>query len=199
MAPGRLPDMDIHLHEPALRQRLLDLATLGVRHAADARAEPAIAPGGEPPALLHPGASFVTLKRAGRLRGCVGSLEPTRPLAQDVAANGYAAARRDPRFPALDIQELDGLELSVSTLGPQQGLVVESRLDLLVTLRPGVDGLVVRSGTLRATFLPAVWEQLPDPESFVAALWRKAGLPPNAWPRELQLSRYHVEHFATRL
>jgi uncharacterized protein len=199
MAPGRSPDMDLRLHEPALRERLLTLATLGVRHAAEARAEPALDLVSEAPALLHPGASFVTLKREGRLRGCIGSLEPTRPLAQDVAANGYAAARRDPRFPALEIRELDGLELSVSTLGPQQGLVVASRSELLVTLRPGVDGLVVRSGAHRATFLPAVWEQLPDPESFIAALWRKAGLPPSAWPRELQLSRYHVEHFETRL
>ncbi len=199
MAPGRLPDMDIDLHEPALRERLLNLATLGVRHAAEARAEPTLDLVSETPALLHPGASFVTLKREGRLRGCIGSLEPTRPLAQDVAANGYAAARRDPRFAALEIRELDGLELSVSTLGPQQGLVVADRSELLVTLRPGVDGLVVRSGTHRATFLPAVWEQLPDPESFIAALWRKAGLPIDAWPRELQLTRYHVEHFETRL
>jgi AmmeMemoRadiSam system protein A len=191
--------MELRLHDPTLRQRLLTLAALGVRHAAEARTEPAIDPAGEPPALLHPGASFVTLKRDGRLRGCIGSLEPTRPLAQDVAANAYAAARRDPRFPVLEVHELDGLEVSVATLGRQQGLVVESRSDLIVTLRPGIDGLVVRSGSHRATFLPAVWEQLPDPESFIAALWRKAGLPPDDWPRELQLSRYQVEHFATRL
>jgi AmmeMemoRadiSam system protein A len=191
--------MDIRLQDPTLRQRLLTLAALGVRHAAEARTEPTIDPAGEPPALLQPGASFVTLKRDGRLRGCIGSLEPTRPLAQDVAANAYAAARRDPRFQVLEVHELDGLEVSVSTLGRQQGLVVESRSDLIVTLRPGIDGLVVHSGSHRATFLPAVWEQLPDPESFIAALWRKAGLPPDDWPRELQLSRYQVEHFATRL
>jgi AmmeMemoRadiSam system protein A len=199
MAPGRSPEMELRLHDPILQERLLTLAALGVRHAAEARTEPAIDPAGESPALLQPGASFVTLKRDGRLRGCIGSLEPTRPLAQDVAANAYAAARRDPRFPVLEVHELDSLEVSVATLGRQQGLVVESRSDLIVTLRPGIDGLVVRSGAHRATFLPAVWEQLPDPESFVAALWRKAGLPPNAWPRELQLSRYHVEHFETRL
>lgn len=199
MAPGYSPDMELRLYEPALQQRLLTLAALGVRHAAEARAEPNVDLEGESPALLHPGACFVTLKSEGRLRGCIGSLEPTRPLARDVAVNGYAAARRDPRFPALEIRELDGLELSVSTLGPQQGLVVGSRSELLVALRPGTDGLVVRSGPHRATFLPAVWEQLPDPDSFVAALWRKAGLAIDAWPRELHLSRYHVEYFATRL
>ncbi|TVP81140.1 MAG: AmmeMemoRadiSam system protein A [Thioalkalivibrio sp.] len=182
-----------------MRDRLLEIAAQGVRHAAELLPAPVIDPRREIGLLLRPGASFVTLKRAGTLRGCIGSLKPTRPLAEDVAENAYAAARRDPRFPRLEVWELAGLQLSVATLGPHETLLIDTRDALLAALRPGIDGLVVRSGALRATFLPAVWEQLPEPADFVDALWHKARLTPGTWPEQLQLSRYHVETVHTRL
>jgi AmmeMemoRadiSam system protein A len=199
MVPGHCTEAEAAFVAQADDGRLLEIATLGVRHAAEARAAPVLDLGLEPRSLLRPGASFVTLKREGRLRGCIGSLEPSRPLAEDVAQNAYAAARRDPRFPALEVWELPGLDLSVATLGPHEPLTVVTRDDLLTALRPGVDGLVVRSGSLRATFLPAVWEQLPSPDAFIDALWQKARMVPGAWPANLELSRYHVTTVRTRL
>lgn len=180
-------------------RRLLEIAALGVRHAAETLPAPALDLKRELPVLLQPGASFVTLKRDGQLRGCIGTLEPSRPLASDVAENAYAAACRDPRFPAVQLRELAGLQLSVATLGPHEALRASSRDALLAALRPGIDGLVVRSGSRRATFLPAVWEQLPEPADFVDALWQKARLLPGSWPEHLELSRYRVETIHTRL
>lgn len=199
MVPGPSIDRRPGALGAAEGKRLLDIAVLGVRHAAEARPAPALDLTCEPPALLSPGASFVTLKHAGRLRGCIGSLEPLRPLVEDVMANAYAAARHDPRFPELQVWELSGLQLSVSTLGPHEPITAATREALLLALRPGVDGLVVRSGTRRATFLPAVWEQLPEPADFVDALWQKARLAPGSWPEQLELTRYHVETLETRL
>lgn len=180
-------------------QRLLEIAAQGVRHAAETRPAPLLDLSGEPTVLLRPGASFVTLKREGQLRGCIGTLEPSRPLVADVAENAYAAACRDPRFPALQIRELEGLHLSVATLGPHEPLRASTRDALLASLQPGIDGLVVRSGSRRATFLPAVWEQLPEAEDFLDALWRKARLAPGSWPEQLELSRYRVDTIQTRL
>ncbi|AHE98116.1 hypothetical protein THITH_07400 [Thioalkalivibrio paradoxus ARh 1] len=171
---------------------MLDIAVFGVRQAAAVQALPCVDPSREPPALRRPGATFVTLRRAGRLRGCIGTLEATRPLIEDVAYNAFAAARHDPRFPPLTTNEIAGLELSIAALGQQEPLAPTSRTALLETLRAGVDGLVVRSGLRRATFLPAVWEQLPEPGDFVDALWEKAGLPSATWPDDLRLSRYRV-------
>ncbi len=180
-------------------QRLLEIAALGVRHAAETRPAPLLDLPREPTALLRPGASFVTLKRSGQLRGCIGTLEPSRPLAADVAENAYAAACRDPRFPALQVFELEGLHLSVATLGPHEPILASTRDALLASLRPGIDGLVVRSGSRRATFLPAVWEQLPEAGDFIDALWQKARLAPGSWPELLELSRYRVDTIQTRL
>jgi uncharacterized protein len=199
MAPGQCTEAEAAFVAQADGGRLLEIATLGVRHAAEARAAPVLDLRREPGSLLRPGASFVTLKREGRLRGCIGSLEPSRPLAEDVAQNAYAAARRDPRFPSLQAWELPGLDLSVATLGPHEPMTVATRDELLTMLRPGMDGLVVRSGRLRATFLPAVWKQLPAPDDFIDALWQKAHLIQGAWPANLELSRYHVTTVRTRL
>ncbi len=199
MAPGHSTEHMAPTSAPGVADRLLEIAAQGVRHAAELLPVPVIDPLRESGLLRCPGASFVTLKRAGSLRGCIGSLEPIRTLAEDVTENAYAAARRDPRFPVLEARELAGLQLSVATLGTQEPLLATSRDALLAALRPGIDGLVVRSGTLRATFLPAVWEQLPEPADFIDALWRKARLTPGAWPLQLQLSRYRVETVETHL
>ena len=199
MAPG--PSGEALAVRPVMMEteRLLEIATLGVRRAAEFLPIPALDLATEPSVLLDPGASFVTLKRDGRLRGCIGTLEASRPLATDVMENAYAAACRDPRFPALNMRELEGLALSVATLGPHEILYASTRKALLAALRPGVDGLVVRSGTRRATFLPAVWEQLPDPADFIDALWQKARLIPGSWPAQLELRRYRVETIQARL
>lgn len=199
MAPGHSTEHVNPTSATGAADRLLEIAAQGVRHAAERLPVPVIDPRRETRLLRRPGACFVTLKRAGTLRGCIGTLEPIRPLAEDVAENAYAAARRDPRFPGLEVRELAGLQLSVATLGTHEVLLADTRDALLTALRPGIDGLVVRAGSLRATFLPAVWEQLPEPADFIDALWRKARLTPGAWPAQLQLSRYRVETVETRL
>jgi AmmeMemoRadiSam system protein A len=146
--------------------------------------------------LARPGASFVTLRTHGELRGCVGTLEPHRALAEDVIDNARAAALRDPRFPPLARRELDRLELHLSVLGPARELAAAGERELLAALRPGVDGLVIEEGERRATFLPAVWATLPDPREFLAQLRRKAGLPRDYWSPTLAFRRYEVEEFS---
>lgn len=136
-----------------------------------------------PEALQQPGAAFVTLYREGRLRGCIGSVAAWRPLAVDVADNAVRAALNDPRFPPLGAAELDGLALSVSVLTPPEPLAWRDEADLLARLRPRQDGLIIEDGPQRALFLPAVWEQLPDPATFLAHLKQKAGMTQAPLPR----------------
>lgn len=147
-----------------------------------------------PEALRRPGAVFVTLRRWGALRGCIGTLEETEPLVMAVADRARAAALSDPRFPPVDSGELAGLDVSVSVLTRAQRFPVASWQELHDAVRPGVDGLVVEAGYHRATFLPSVWEELPDPTAFLDALWRKAGLPARAWPHGIAISRYTAQH-----
>lgn len=147
--------------------------------------------------LRAPGASFVTLERAEQLRGCIGTLEATRPLAEDLVANAYAAALKDPRFPPVQEHELDGLDISVSLLSAPEPLPADDETALLKALRPGCDGLIIASALGRATFLPAVWEQLPDPVVFLQQLKRKAGWAPGGWPRDARAARYTVERIDT--
>ncbi len=142
--------------------------------------------------LQEPGATFVTLQLHGELRGCVGSLMAQRPLLEDVKANACAAAFRDPRFAPLSRREYLGIEVEVSLLSPLQELSFESQEQLLRLLRPGVDGVVLEYGWQRGTFLPQVWEQLPDPKTFLAHLKQKAGLPLDFWSAGIRISRYTV-------
>jgi AmmeMemoRadiSam system protein A len=144
------------------------------------------------PWLREAGACFVTLTRAGALRGCIGTLEAHRPLRDDVRANAVAAAVRDPRFAPLGLHELDHTEVEVSLLSPMQALPFDSEGEALARLRPGVDGLVFEFGGRRSTFLPQVWEQLPDAPTFMAQLKRKAGLPADFWHAGVRLQRYTV-------
>jgi AmmeMemoRadiSam system protein A len=143
-------------------------------------------------ALTQPGATFVTLKRAGELRGCMGSIRPVRPLGVDVRANAEAAAFGDPRFPPLAAFEFETVEVEVSLLTADEPIDVVDEHDLLVRLRPGLDGLILQFGQRRATFLPQVWDALPDPREFLAALKRKAGLPEGFWSPQMNVSRYGV-------
>ena len=149
-----------------------------------------------PKLLCEPGASFVTLyRRKGQerlLRGCVGSLEPRRPLLQDVACNAYCSAFEDSRFAPVTLSELATLELELSVLSPLVVLTFTDEQDLLRQIVPGQDGLVVECHGQRGTFLPSVWEQLPSIDEFWANLKRKAGLAANFWSPELCCWRYRV-------
>lgn len=147
-----------------------------------------------PPAWLQePGAVFVTLTRHGELRGCIGSLEAHRPLAMDLEANARAAAFDDPRFPPLTPEEWPTVRVEVSVLSKAEPMHVKDEADALAQLRPGTDGVILEYGWHRATFLPQVWEQLPDAREFLAHLKRKAGLAPDFWADGIRLSRYAVE------
>jgi len=145
--------------------------------------------------LDRPGASFVTLKKDGRLRGCIGTLEAYRPLAEDVRANAVHAALHDPRFPPLEARELPHVRIEVSLLTPPRPLPVDGEAELLRRLRPGIDGVILAYGARKATFLPQVWESLPDPRRFLAHLKMKAGLPPDFWHADLRVATYRVERF----
>jgi len=144
------------------------------------------------PALDRPGATFVTLMQDGELRGCIGSLEPRRALSVDVGANAIAAAFRDPRFSPLAAREFPSMSVEVSLLSPQEALAFTDEDDFVRQLRHGVDGIVLQHGLHRATFLPQVWETLPEPRQFVAALKRKAGLREDFWSSDVEVARYTV-------
>jgi len=145
------------------------------------------------PELHAPGASFVTLTERGALRGCIGSLSAYRPLIDDVRENACAAAFSDPRFPPVQAGEFDGVRVEVSLLTPATPLSFRDEADALAQLRPHIDGVILRLRHYRATFLPQVWEQLPDPKVFLAHLKQKAGLPADYWSPDLALERYQVE------
>ncbi len=145
------------------------------------------------PWLDEPGATFVTLTLEGRLRGCIGSLEAHRPLRDDVRANARAAAFHDPRFPALTREEWPEIAVEVSLLSPLVPLDAASEAEVAAKLRPFEDGVVLEYGFHRGTFLPQVWEQLPDPRDFLTHLKVKAGLPPDFWATGVKFLRYGVE------
>jgi len=157
-------------------------STFSLPHAADESA----------PWLAEHGACFVTLTQGGELRGCIGTLQAHRPLLADVKSNAVAAALHDPRFAPLSAAELDITSVEISLLSPTQTMDVTNEADALAQLRPGVDGIVFEYRHYRSTFLPQVWEQLPQPGQFLAHLKRKAGLPDKFWAEEVKLSRYSV-------
>jgi hypothetical protein len=142
--------------------------------------------------LDAPGATFVTLTHQGELRGCIGTLIAERPLHEDVTSNARAAAFRDPRFAPVTRREFTGLSVEVSLLSPLEPVAFENESQLLALLRPGIDGVLLEHGWQRGTFLPQVWEQLPEPKAFLAHLKRKAGLPADFWAHDIKVSRYSV-------
>jgi AmmeMemoRadiSam system protein A len=141
------------------------------------------------------GASFVTLTQHGQLRGCIGTLQARRCLLADVKSNAVSAALHDPRFLPLKASELAQTEIEVSVLSPMQALQFENEQHALAQLQPGVDGIALEYAHHRGTFLPQVWEQLPDGRDFLTQLKRKAGLPPGFWSEELKLYRYSVAKY----
>jgi hypothetical protein len=152
-----------------------------------------------PPRLREPGASFVTLTRRGELRGCVGALEPYLPLAEDVREHAVAAALQDFRFPPVTPRELPEIEIEISRLTPPEPLDYSLPEELPSRIRPGIDGVVLREGLRRATFLPQVWEKLPKPEDFLGQLCLKMGVDAGYWRyKKLQVSTYRVEEIHER-
>jgi AmmeMemoRadiSam system protein A len=158
-------------------------------------AEFGLAPAAEPahPVLTEEAATFVTLTQGGQLRGCIGSLEAWRPLAEDVRSNARAAAFRDPRFPPLSQEELAGTRVEVSLLAPAQPMAFTDQEDAVRQLRPGIDGVILEWHGRRGTFLPQVWESLPERRLFLTHLKQKAGLPSDFWAPDVKLSRYQVQ------
>ena len=150
---------------------------------------------GSVPELLEKRATFVTLTIRGALRGCIGMLEACRPLVEDVARNACAAAFGDPRFGPLSREEFEQMDLHISVLSPPEEMVFSSEADLLEQIRPGVDGLILQDAGRRGTFLPCVWEELPNQEIFWMHLKMKAGLPTNYWSDTLRVYRYTAEYF----
>ena len=148
------------------------------------------------PLLLADGATFVTLTVNGQLRGCIGALDSYQPLIEDVREHALAAARDDYRFHPVRPEELDEIEIEISRLTKPIPLEYEDASDLLTKLRPGVDGIVLKNGHRRATFLPQVWEKLPDPKVFLSELCMKMGEASNLWQRKkMEVLVYQVEEF----
>jgi AmmeMemoRadiSam system protein B/AmmeMemoRadiSam system protein A len=175
---------------------LISAAARSILHGIENGGPLRVDPGQFDAELGQAGAAFVTLKRDGRLRGCIGSPEAHRPLIVDVADNAYRAAFKDPRFPALTASEVPGLDLSISVLSPQAPMAFADEADFLARLRPRVDGLVIEDNRRRALFLPSVWEQLPEPRKFVEYLKIKAGLAPGHWSDSFKAWRFAAAEIA---
>lgn len=173
-------------------ETLLRLAADSIRHTLRTGDGLVVEPQRFAPDLAMPGACFVTLRRHDELRGCVGSSRAWRPLVLDVVGNAAASAFEEPRFPPLTQGELSGLSLSVSILTAPEPMAVSSESELLRTLRPGRDGLILREGDTMALFLPQVWEMLPSPAAFVTALKEKAGIALTHWSPAMEASRFEA-------
>jgi AmmeMemoRadiSam system protein A len=180
---------------PEARVTLLDLARRSIAHGLDQGRPLAMDAAAYASPLADRLAAFVTLNRAGQLRGCIGRLEAVQPLVCDVVDNAFAAAFQDPRFPPLTPAELAGLEVHISVLSPPVPMTFASQADLLAQIRPGIDGLILSDGHARGTFLPSVWESLPRPRDFLTHLKRKAGLPADHWSDRVRVARYTTESF----
>jgi uncharacterized protein len=180
----------------AEREQLLQIASRSLQHGLECAAplRPALAQ--VPQALRANRGAFVTLIRQGNLRGCIGTLEAEEPLAWAVADAAYSAAFRDPRFVPLQPGELDHISIEISVLSTMERVPVSSRRDLLAALRPERDGLLLQEHTHRATFLPQVWRQLPDPDDFLNHLLTKAGLPVGYWSPRLTFFCYQSLSFS---
>ena len=140
-------------------------------------------------------ATFVTLHKQDQLRGCIGTLEPHRPLAEDIAHNAFAAAFSDYRFSAVTTDEVDQLDVHISILATPEDIEFSSEEDLIEQLRPGIDGLILEENNHRGTFLPSVWDSVTDKRDFLNHLKQKSGLASNYWSNTIRIQRYTVEEF----
>lgn len=182
-------------YTPQEKHLLLRLARETLQRVTNGQEPPAVDLTALPPALAEQRACFVTLRRRGNgmLRGCTGTLVARCPLAEEVINMTIQTAFYDPRFPPVQPYEVPGLQIEISVLTPPQPLVFRDPDELLRRLRPGVDGVTLRLGHRRATFLPQVWENYPDPQEFLSLLSQKMGAAPDAWrdPR-IQVETYQA-------
>jgi AmmeMemoRadiSam system protein A len=179
------------------KKQLLTIAREAVNATALNQPLPKLDPHAYSYTLIENGASFVTLTIAGRLRGCIGTLEAYQPLYLDVQKRAVQAASQDPRFTPLTPAELKQVKIEVSRLSQPEPLEYNTPEELLTLLKPGVDGVILSEGHRRATFLPQVWDELPDARHFLAQLCRKMGCSPTLWEhKKLDVAIYHVEEFS---
>ena len=172
---------------------LLDLAEDAIVDGLSGRPLAAPDPTTLPPALQEPRGVFVTLRVAGQLNGCIGSIHGSDPLGQAVGRCARSAAFDDPRLPPLRHADRPSLTIEISLLSPLAPVPAGSRQELLDQLRPGTDGLLIAAGRRKGVFLPAVWDQLPEPEAFLDHLQLKAGIPIGTWPPGMQAWRFTAE------
>jgi len=186
--------------EPALsdaaRATLLDVVREAITGGLKKNQEPQISVSGFSDDLLARRATFVTLTKSDKLRGCIGSLVARQPMAVDVAHNAFRAAFKDPRFPPVSADDLAEMTAAISVLSPATEMVFDSEASLLAMLRPGVDGVILAEGDRRGTFLPDVWETLPNPVDFLNRLKGKAELPGDYWSDTIKAWRYTTETFS---
>lgn len=178
------------------KKLLLSIARQAVEFSAKKLSLPTLDLSDLPDSLCGLGASFVTLTRFGELRGCIGALEARQPIALDVQEHAAAAAVNDYRFLPVRPEEVNEINIEISLLTPSQALEYSSPQDLLNKLRPGVDGVILKHGFNRATFLPQVWEKIPDKEEFLSHLCMKMGTSPDLWKTDKpEVLIYQVEEF----
>jgi AmmeMemoRadiSam system protein A len=186
MIPERLTEEE--------RALLLKLAREALECGVNGQPLPALDYDSLPPRLREPGATFVTLTRGDELRGCIGTLEARTRLADDVREHAVAAALEDYRFSHVKPYELREIEIEVSFLTPMVPVEYDGVEDLLMKIRPCEDGVMIRDEWRRATFLPQVWETLPDPQDFFDHLCHKMGADPDLWrKKKLEVAVYQVE------
>ena len=182
---------------PDERKSLLWLSRASIQSAVEGKLLPVLPPEQVTEELKAKGASFVTLTIGGNLRGCIGALEAYQPLMEDVQEHAVASALEDYRFPPVSLSEVPHLEIEISRLTAPVRLEYASVEQLPHLLRPRVDGVILRDGMQRATFLPQVWEQIPDPEDFLSHLCAKMGARPTLWrTKKLDVYTYQVEEFS---
>jgi AmmeMemoRadiSam system protein A len=178
------------------RKTLLNIARQAITRTANGDPVPPLDLSALPAPLREEGVVFVTLTQKHALRGCVGALEAYQPLAEDVQEHAIAAATADFRFYPVQPDEVESLHIEISRLSTPVPLDYASPDELALKIKPGIDGVMIRDGLRRATFLPQVWETLPDPCDFLNHLCQKMGAPVNLWQRKmLQVSTYRVEMF----
>jgi AmmeMemoRadiSam system protein A len=187
---------DSELLDASERRTLLKLARQSIEHGLSEGRAIAVDADSYPADLKAQRAAFVTLETHGTLRGCIGHLEAIQPLVRDVAENAFAAAFRDPRFPPLRPSELPLLAIEISVLSTPRSLPFATEEELLALIEPGIDGLILEEGSARGTFLPTVWDSLPEPRDFLRHLKTKAGLSPDYWSSDIRIKRYRTESFA---
>ncbi len=178
------------------RHILLKIAHEAITATADHQPLPRVDLHALPPALREERTCFVTLTLHGQLRGCIGGLEAREPLALDVQEHAIGAATYDPRFDPVSSEEAKRLHIEISVLTAPEPIIYQSSDELLKTLRPNVDGVMLKQGIRRATFLPQVWEKIPDPQMFLEMLSEKMGARFDAWRSpSTEAFRYEVEMF----